>query len=109
MRGAHAALRGTTTRSGEAVAADDETVIVRRAEDNETFWIVARFKTAGEVDLASAASSVDHDMGHTSLETVLDTEHAEFASDPQTIEVSSGTGGAKVRFARPGAIILKEQ
>ncbi|CAN5691375.1 malto-oligosyltrehalose trehalohydrolase [soil metagenome] len=109
LRAENAAVRGSPDHSGEAVAPDDETVVTRRSDGSQTFWIVARFKTAGEVDLAAAASSLGHELEGTALATVLDTEHAEFASDPQAIAVSSGSGGTTVRFARPGAIILKER
>jgi maltooligosyltrehalose trehalohydrolase len=109
LRHEHSALRGSGERSGDALPTDDESVVVRRSEVDETFWIVARFKTAGEVDLASAAATVGHDVSDAELEIVLDTEHAEFAADPQPIVVSSGSGSASVRFARPGAIILKER
>ena len=109
LRREHAGLRGSDLREGEAIATDDESVVVRRSEGNETFWVVARFKTAGEVDLASAAATLGHDLANAEIETVLDTEHAEFAADPQAVVVSSGSGGSSVRFARPGALILKER
>jgi hypothetical protein len=54
------------------------------------------------VDLGDAAAAIGCTVsGRLSL--VLDTEHAEFAPDPQPV----GLAGNVVRFARPGAIILK--
>ncbi len=109
LRRDHAALRASDAPTGQAFAQDDESVVVRRSDAGETFWVVARFKTAGDVDLGSACAIFGDDLHDAELETVLDTEHAEFASDPQAIVVSSGAGSASVRFARPGAIILKER
>jgi hypothetical protein len=102
-------LRGSDTPSGEAVATDDESVVVRRSEGGETFWVVARFKAAGDVDVAQAAATLGHELSDVELELVLDTEHAEFAADPQAIAVTSGSGSSSISFARPGAVILKER
>ena len=109
LRREHAALRGSDAPSAQAFSQDDQSVVVRRSEAGETFWVVARFKTAGEVDLAAAQGIFGDDLASIELDTVLDTEHGEFAADPQAIVVSSGFASASVRFRRPGAIILKER
>ena len=106
LRRRHDALAGSDDLAGEAVAPDDRTLIMRRAEDDETFWVVARF-TAGAVDLTEAAAALGQDLRGARLEVVLDTEHAEFTADPQAIDVSSMPGATLVRFARAGAIVLK--
>jgi maltooligosyltrehalose trehalohydrolase len=108
LRGDHEALRGSGATAADAVASDDQTVVTRRSGTDGTFWIVVRFKTAGEVFLGSAAGALGHDLETTELETILDTEHAEFAADPQAIAVSSPPA-VTVRFSRPGAIILRER
>ena len=66
LRRDHAALRGSDAPSGQAFAQDDESVVVRRSDAGETFWVVARFKTAGEVDLGSARGIFGDDLSDAS-------------------------------------------
>ena len=103
LRREHAALAGSEETHGKAVSPDDETIVMRRSENGETFWIVARFKSGGRVDLAEAAAVMRAGTLSQDLEVVLDTEHGEFAADPMAIDLD----GHVIRFARPGAIILK--
>ena len=107
LRKEHEALAGSEAMAGEAAAPDAETLVMRRADEDETFWVVARFRSAGEVDLTDAASALGHDLRGVALEVVLDTEHSEFAIDPHAIDVSQMASATIVRFARPGAVILK--
>jgi hypothetical protein len=79
---------------------------VRRHGDDDTFWVVARF-ASGEVDLTDAGSALGHDLRGVHLDVVLDTEHSEFAADPHAIDVSAMPAATILRFARPGAIVLK--
>ena len=102
LRREHPALAASDLRLGEAVAPDDQSIVVRRSESGETFWIVARLRSGGEIDLTDAASALGHPLDG-GLALVLDTEHAEFTADPQAIDLF----GAVVRFRRPGAIILR--
>jgi maltooligosyltrehalose trehalohydrolase len=107
LRREHDAFAGSAALEGEAVAPDASALVMRRATDRETFWVVARFTGAGEVDLTEAAASLRHDLRGRALEVVLDTEHSEFTADPRAIEVSTMSSATLVRFTRPGAIILK--
>ncbi|HJR57965.1 MAG TPA: malto-oligosyltrehalose trehalohydrolase [Vicinamibacterales bacterium] len=101
----HSALTGADTTEGSAAAPDDETIVVRRTDGRETFWIVARFKSAGRVDLDRAAGVIGTDIRGVTLELVLDTEHAEYADVPAPILVD----GVDVHFQRPGAVILRQR
>ncbi len=105
LRLEHEALSGSEATAGSAASPDDETIVVRRHGDQETFWIVVRFKGAGVVDLDAVAAAIGADSPGADLDLVLDTEHAEFAGAPAAIDVS----GATVRFQRPGAVILKQR
>ena len=107
LRREHDAFAGSAALEGEAVAPDASALVMRRSTDRETFWVVARFTGAGEVDLTEAAASLRHDLRGRALEVVLDTEHSEFTADPRAIEVSTMSSATLVRFTRPGAIILK--
>ncbi|HEY0874638.1 MAG TPA: malto-oligosyltrehalose trehalohydrolase [Vicinamibacterales bacterium] len=105
LRREHAALAGSDQPRGTAVSPDDESIVVRRSENGETFWVVARFKTGGTVDLGDAAATMRAGALSEDLEITLDTEHGEFTADPQAIDVD----GPVIRFARAGAVILKER
>ncbi|HEX6052273.1 MAG TPA: DUF3459 domain-containing protein, partial [Gemmatimonadaceae bacterium] len=105
LRREHTALAGSDETHGTAVSPDDESLVMRRSENGETFWVAARFKSGGTVDVAEAAAVIRAGTLSEELEVVLDTEHGEFAADPMAIDVD----GPLVRFTRPGAIILKER
>ena len=107
LRMTHGALAGSVALAGEAVAPDDETLVMRRAEGGDTFWVVARFRSGGDVDLTAAGAQLDQDLRGIRLEVVLDTEHAEFAADPRPIDIAASSADTIVRFARPGAVILR--
>ena len=107
LRRKHDALAGSDELAGEAVAPDAGTLVMRRAGDDGTFWVVARFTAAGEVDLTEAASQLGYDLRGVVHEVVLDTEHSEFAADPHAIDVSTMHAATLVQFSRPGAIVLK--
>ena len=106
LRRKHDALAASDELSGEATAPDPETIVMRRHADGRTFWIVARFTSAGEVDLTAAADALGYDLRGTHLTVVLDTEHSEFAADPHAIDISVMAASTVVRFARPGAVIV---
>lgn len=105
LRREHPALGGSDQTSGTAASPDDESIVVRRADGRQVYWVAARFKSAGEVDLGTAAATLRTPLQGHDLELVLDTEHAEFAGAPAAIDISD----AVVRFARPGAAILRER
>jgi Domain of unknown function (DUF3459) len=107
LRRSYEALAGSDALDGEATAPDDETLVMRRANERDTFWVIARFKRGGDVDLTAAAAAMDIDLRGSRFEVVLDTEHAEFAADPRAIDVSPMPARIIIRFARPGAIILR--
>ena len=104
LRREHPTLRGADETSGTAASPDDESIVVRRADGGRVYWIIARFKSAGEVDLGTAAATLRTPLATRDLDLVLDTEHGEFAESPAAIDVTD----ALIRFARPGAVILRE-
>ena len=104
LRREHAALAGSEQTHGAAVSPDDDALVMRRAEDDEVCWIVARFRSGGAVDVETAAAGLGTPVDAARLRAVLDTEHAEFTGDPTPIDLD----GAVVTFRRPGAIILRE-
>ncbi|HXW08426.1 MAG TPA: malto-oligosyltrehalose trehalohydrolase [Vicinamibacterales bacterium] len=103
LRRSTPALSGSTALTGEAVAPDDRSLVVRRAWGPETWWIVAGLRDAAEVTLRGVAVSPD---ARARWELVLTTEDARFAADPVPAVVDLASGPA-VRFERPGAVILR--
>jgi maltooligosyltrehalose trehalohydrolase len=95
LRREHPAFGASEEVFADAHPLDDVTIAMRRTAGNAAYWIVARLKGAGAVDLAATTRA---------LTIVLNTEDREFASDPQPPSVH----GRQVRFQRPSAVILKE-
>jgi maltooligosyltrehalose trehalohydrolase len=99
-------LGASTSVAGEAVALDDETVAMRRADGDQVFWVIARFRSAGVADLSAATEA----CGEARAEwiVVLTTEEPLFAVDPRPLEVDE-RGGPLIHFERAGAVILKKK
>lgn len=102
------ALSGDVRTEGDAVNADHG-LVVRRTGPGATFWVVACLTGDGEIDLVACASILGDDLRNVRLDLVFDTEHAEFASDPEPIDVPQPGADALIRFQRPGAVILRQR
>jgi maltooligosyltrehalose trehalohydrolase len=92
------ALAGSGALTGHAEALDEGTVLVRREEEGRRFWIVARLSGAGEV-MANPKGSGVH--------VVLTTEDPRFTIDPMLPGIETGATELRLRFHRPGAIVLE--
>ncbi len=104
----HPALGGSDERLGEAFAPDADTLIVRRAHGGEVYWIVARLRGGGRVNLATAtARHADWD-GPTVWDVVMTTEEPLFATDPTPVEIDDLASTPTIRFSRPGAVVLRQ-
>ncbi|OFW07993.1 MAG: malto-oligosyltrehalose trehalohydrolase [Acidobacteria bacterium RIFCSPLOWO2_02_FULL_67_36] len=108
LRLAHAALGASDERRGEAHAPDDDTLVMRRGGE-EVFWIVAKLRGRGAIDLSEVGPAIAEPAGSADWEVVLTTEDPLFAPDAAPVQVDRQAGGPTVRFARPGAAILKER
>ncbi len=104
LRGREPALQASRAVLQDAEALDDDTIVVRRADHDVVFGIVVRLRGMGQVDVRLDGSTFDPDA-----EVLLTTELPRFVSDPRPIDVSTTAGQYRIRFARPGAIILKSQ
>ncbi len=100
----HPALGASMALEGDAVALDDDALAMRRAEGDDVFWITARFRTAGAIDLGPLTFA--RDGSGSAWEVVFTTEDALFAADPRPPMVD--TVGPMIRFERAGAVILKK-
>jgi maltooligosyltrehalose trehalohydrolase len=100
------ALGASTATAGDAVALDDDTLALRRTDgDDEVFWVVARFRSGGEVDLTAAIGA--HEDDGASWTVVLTTEDPVFVADPRPPDIDEQRGPS-IRFARAGAVILRK-
>jgi maltooligosyltrehalose trehalohydrolase len=77
LRLEHPALGASLEPRARAVAPDEDTILLHRGEG---FWIVARLRGEGTVDLAHAAGEP---LGRAGWDVVLTTEEPQFARDPQ--------------------------
>ncbi len=107
LRTSHAALGASLETAGDAEAPDAGTVVMRRAADGETFWVVARLTGAGMVDLAPLAEARGEAGGDWTL--VLSTEDPTFADDSTPPSIDRQGGAPLVRFERPGAVIFRRR
>jgi hypothetical protein len=101
----HPALGGSEATAGAATAPDAESIVICREAGGERFWIAVRFTSGGSIDMAAAGDAIGMAFPAAAMETVLDTEHGEFAADPAPIRIDR----ERLLFLRPGAIILKER
>jgi maltooligosyltrehalose trehalohydrolase len=99
LRRTHAALRASDSPLGDAVAPDDDALIVRREENGERIYVVVRLRGSGPVTVDDARAR--------SSELVLSTEEDRFTLDPVPPAIESADGRITVSFERPGAVILK--
>jgi maltooligosyltrehalose trehalohydrolase len=103
LRLEHPALGASLEPRARAVAPDEDTILLHRGEG---FWIVARLRGEGMVDLAHAAGEPP---GRAGWDVVLTTEEPQFARDPQPPSVVWNPEGPAVTFRRAGAIILRQR
>jgi maltooligosyltrehalose trehalohydrolase len=101
----HPALGASSETSGDAEAPDDGSLVIRRAEEGQVFWIAVRLKGAGPIDLAPLAEARDDDGEWTVL---LSTEEPAYAIDPTPPQIDLQPGGPLVHFFRPGAVIFRK-
>jgi maltooligosyltrehalose trehalohydrolase len=101
----HPALGASSETSGDADAPDDGSLVIRRADEGQVFWIAVRLKGAGPIDLAPLAEARDDDGEWTVL---LSTEEPAYANDPAPPQIDLQPGGPLVHFFRPGAVIFRK-
>lgn len=102
----HPALGASRETSGDAEAPDDGSLVVRRAEQGEVFWVAARLKGSGSIDLAPLAHARADEQGDWTV--LLSTEDPLYALDPTPPRIDRQPGGPVVHFARPGAVIFQK-
>jgi maltooligosyltrehalose trehalohydrolase len=108
LRLEHRALGASDALEGDAEALDTDTIAVRRADDRHVFWVVARLRNSGDIDLAPLAEA--RGGGHADpWDIVLTTEDGVYSEESAPIAVDRRPGGPVIRFARPGAVILKQR
>ena len=105
LRLRHRALGASEATSGEAEAADDDTIALRRADGDDVFLVVVRLRGAGSVDVGALSLAEQR----RDWETVLTTEDPLFATDPLPIAVDLQPEGPAVQFARAGGVILRKR
>jgi len=98
LRRSEPALRWTPEAHQHAIAADEDTVLLTRRTGANACAVVACLR---------GASTVEIDLEGGPWEVALTSEDAPYATDPRPPEVHLQAARAHVRFARPGAVLLR--
>ena len=99
LRDREPAFQASRDTSQDAWALDSDTIVMRRAADDRMFDVIVRLRGEGETFVEPTGFNPERDV-------VLTTEDARFASDPRPPDIATGEGRWRIRFSRPGAIIV---
>jgi maltooligosyltrehalose trehalohydrolase len=102
----HPALGASDETAGDAEAPDERSLVIRRAEQGEVFWVAAQMKGAGSIDVARLAEARGERHGEWTV--VLSTEEPLYAITPEPARIDWQPGGPVVHFTRPGAVIFRK-
>jgi len=98
-------LQTNLAEKHEAVALDDDTLLLRRWDGDSQFLVLACLRGAGTIDLHTREDvSLPDSMR---WQVVLTTEDAGYATDAMPPEIDLSGSRPVVRFARPAAVLLK--
>ena len=97
LRATSPALRHTSRAAFDARVLDHETLLIERRDGGERLWIVVRL--GGEGTVRAPVPRGAHVM--------LTTEDSDVAADSRPINLEFGDGAVEVRFARPGAVMMR--
>jgi maltooligosyltrehalose trehalohydrolase len=103
LRRQEPALQADDATSGEAFALDQDTILLRRAADGTVFEVIVRLRGAGLVTVPRP----DESLRGGTAEAVLSTEEPRFTLDPHPVSITARGVAREIRFARPGAVLLK--
>lgn len=96
LRATSGALRVCDRGSFDALALDEETILILRRGGDERLWVVVRLRGGGTVVVGGAGDA----------HTVMTTEDPDVSVDPHPIEIRRSREQCELRFSRPGAAIL---
>jgi maltooligosyltrehalose trehalohydrolase len=102
----HPALGASGETAGDAEAPDDGSIVIRRADEGEVFWVAVRLRGPGSIDLGPLAEA--RGEAHGEWTVLLSTEEPLYALDPQPPQVDRQPEGPIVTFSRPGAVIFQK-
>jgi maltooligosyltrehalose trehalohydrolase len=106
LRRTESLLRDWEWRGFHAAAVSDNAIVlVRTANEAEALVVVVQLQGAGAVDLQTAGIG----SWDPSWEQLLSTEDPQFSPDPMPPAIGPSGTAARVRFQRPGALILRRR
>ena len=106
LRHSHRALSASEDVAGDAVAADGHTLVMRRIDPGgDAFWIVARLREAGRLDLRRLVETA----ADGTWRMVLSTEEERFTPAPQPPALDMSGGAPVIDFVCPSALIFHVQ
>jgi maltooligosyltrehalose trehalohydrolase len=99
LRNREPAFQASAETSQDASALDEDTLVIRRGAGGRKVHVIVRLRGEGETDVELAGFDV--------ARVLLTTEDPRFASDPRPFDIAAGNGRCRIRFSRPGAIIVE--
>jgi maltooligosyltrehalose trehalohydrolase len=100
LRTREPAFQASPETSQDAWALDEDTLVIRRAADGRMFHVIIRLRGEGEAALELTGFDPARDVR-------LSSEDVRFASDPRPVDIAAGDERCRIRFSRPGAIIVE--
>ena len=101
LRAAHPALSADAAVSGDAVALNERTLLMRRHANGEQFHVLAALSGGGTVAIPGVEGTSDIPR------LVFSTEDERFAPDPLPADIATEANRVVVTFRRPGAVIFR--
>jgi maltooligosyltrehalose trehalohydrolase len=94
-----------------ATPLDENSLLLAYSTEDMGIWLVCRLRGAGPVTLALAPASAEHGdappPNTARWDLMLSTEDSPFAPDPLPPEVTPSGSTVRIRFQRPGAVVLR--
>jgi maltooligosyltrehalose trehalohydrolase len=102
LRRSEPLLRWSEGDTQRATALDDDTIELHRERGDDAIVLVARLRGEGEVEVQPPEA-----LEAGTWRVLLTTEDEGFASDAVAIATDYEEGSLRLRFARPGAVLLR--
>jgi maltooligosyltrehalose trehalohydrolase len=105
LRRAEPALGASEGLQGDAFAADDDTLVLRRCNGSDEFWAAVRLRGAGRVDLGHYRAAKRDDQAVWQL--ALSTADDDCNEDGASARIAMEAHGPVVHFSAPGGVLFR--
>ena len=105
LRRSEPALGASDTLEGDAFAADESTLVLRRSDGADEFWAAIRLRGSGRVDVGQYRTAKTD--GHTAWQLVLSTDDDDWNEGMVAVRAEMGASGPVVHFTAPGGALFR--